>query len=86
MPRPKVDSRNAILATGIPVVTNKGVVGVEKILGSNRCGVLVPGLTENDLAAAARQALSLIEGEHVPEAYAKAVAPPRKSISRSTRA
>ena len=56
------------LAAGVPVVTNKGVGDVEKILGSNRCGVLVPGLTENDLAAAARQALGLIEGEHVPEA------------------
>ena len=47
---------------------NKGVGDVEKILGSNRCGVLVPGLTENDLAAAARRALGLIEGERVPEA------------------
>jgi len=56
------------LAAGVPVITNKGVGDVEKILGSNRCGVLVPGLTENDLAAAARQALSLIEGERVPEA------------------
>ena len=56
------------LAAGVPVVTNKGVGDVEKILGSNRCGVLVPGLTENDLAAAARRALGLIEGERVPEA------------------
>jgi glycosyltransferase involved in cell wall biosynthesis len=56
------------LAAGVPVVTNKGVGDVENILGSNQSGVLVPGLTENDLAAAARRALSLIEGERVPEA------------------
>ena len=56
------------LAAGVPVVTNKGVGDIETILGSNLCGVLVPGLTESDLAAAARQALGFIEGERVPKA------------------
>lgn len=55
------------LACGVPVVTNTGVGDVDKILGAQNCGVLVPGLTETDLSAAARQALTLLEGEAVPE-------------------
>ena len=55
------------LACGVPVVTNTGVGDVDKILGANRCGVLVPGLTETDLKAAARQALALLDGDDVPD-------------------
>ncbi|GMR22680.1 MAG: glycosyltransferase family 4 protein [Acidobacteriota bacterium] len=54
------------LACGVPVVTNTGVGDVDQILGANRCGVLVPGLTETDLKAAARQALALLDGDDVP--------------------
>ncbi len=54
------------LACGVPVVTNTGVGDVDKILGANRCGVLVPGLTEADLKTAARQALTLLDGDDVP--------------------
>jgi glycosyltransferase involved in cell wall biosynthesis len=54
------------LACGIPVVTNTGVGDVDKLLASNPCGVVVPGLTESDLQAAARQALALLEGDEVP--------------------
>lgn len=54
------------LACGVPVVTNTGVGDVDKILGARSCGVLVPGLTEADLKAAARQVLPFLEGEEVP--------------------
>jgi glycosyltransferase involved in cell wall biosynthesis len=54
------------LASGVPVVTNIGVGDVEDIVSQGHCGVLVPGLTDRDLAAASRQALSLLEGDEIP--------------------
>jgi glycosyltransferase involved in cell wall biosynthesis len=53
------------LATGVPVVTNTGVGDLDKILGSNRCGLLLPGLTDRELSAFARKALPLLEGASV---------------------
>lgn len=55
------------LASGVPVVTNTGVGDVDSILGNNPCGVIVSGLTESDLAAAARHALGLLDGDAVPD-------------------
>jgi glycosyltransferase involved in cell wall biosynthesis len=55
------------LAAGVPVVTNTGVGDVDRILGSNRCGFLLPGLTDRDLAVFARKVLPLLEGSDVPE-------------------
>ena len=54
------------LAAGVPVVTNTGVGDVDKILGSDRCGLLLPGLTDRELSAFARKALPLLEGDRVP--------------------
>jgi glycosyltransferase involved in cell wall biosynthesis len=54
------------LAAGVPVVTNTGVGDVDRILASNRCGLLLPGLTDRDLSVFARKALPLLEGSHVP--------------------
>jgi glycosyltransferase involved in cell wall biosynthesis len=51
------------LACGVPVVTNTGVGDVDRILASQRCGLLVPGLTDRDLSAFARQALPFLDGE-----------------------
>ena len=55
------------LAAGVPVVTNTGVGDVDRLLGSERCGILVSGLTDRDLAVFARKALPLLEGDAVPE-------------------
>ncbi len=55
------------LAAGVPVVTNTGIGDVDRILGAERCGLLLHGLTDRDLATAARNALPLLEGEGVPE-------------------
>jgi glycosyltransferase involved in cell wall biosynthesis len=55
------------LAAGVPVVTNTGVGDVDRILGSQRCGLLLSGLTERDLSAFARQALPFLEGDRVPD-------------------
>jgi glycosyltransferase involved in cell wall biosynthesis len=54
------------LAAGVPVVTNTGVGDLDKILGSARCGFLLPGLTDRELSAFARNALPLLEGATVP--------------------
>lgn len=53
------------LACGVPVATNTGVGDVDKLLQTNQCGVLLPGLTEADLKAAARQALTWLNGDEV---------------------
>jgi glycosyltransferase involved in cell wall biosynthesis len=55
------------LASGVPVVTNTGVGDVDRILGNERCGLLLPGLTDRDLAAFARSALPLLEGPTIPD-------------------
>jgi glycosyltransferase involved in cell wall biosynthesis len=55
------------LAAGVPVVTNTGVGDVDRILASDRCGLVLPGLTDRDLSAFAHKALSLLEGDGVPE-------------------
>ncbi len=55
------------LASGVPVVTNTGVGDLERILGSDRCGSLLPGLTDRELSAFARKALPLLEGDGVPD-------------------
>lgn len=55
------------LACGVPVVTNTGVGDVDAVFGDRRPGVLVPGLTENDLAVAARRALALLDGDTVAD-------------------
>ena len=55
------------LAAGVPVVTNTGVGDVDRILGSDRTGLLLPGLTDRDLSAFAKKALPLLEGDGVPE-------------------
>jgi glycosyltransferase involved in cell wall biosynthesis len=55
------------LACGVPVVTNTGVGDVEAILGSDRCGFLLPGLTDRELGAFAKKALPLLESDEVPE-------------------
>jgi glycosyltransferase involved in cell wall biosynthesis len=55
------------LAAGVPVVTNAGVGDVERVLASDRCGLLLPGLTDRDLSAFARQALPLLAGPDVPK-------------------
>ncbi len=57
------------LAAGIPVVTNTGVGDVDRILASDRCGLLLPGLTDRDLSAFAKKALPLLAGQEVPESY-----------------
>jgi glycosyltransferase involved in cell wall biosynthesis len=54
------------LACGVPVVTNTGVGDVEAILGSERCGFLLPGLTDRELGAFAKKTLPLLEGDEVP--------------------
>ncbi len=54
------------LAAGVPVVTNTGVGDVDRIL-SDRCGLVLPGLTDRDLSAFAKKALPLLEGDGVPE-------------------
>ena len=60
------------LAAGVPVITNTGVGDVDRILGSERTGLLVHGLTDRDLAVAAKKALPLLEGERVPMETARA--------------
>jgi glycosyltransferase involved in cell wall biosynthesis len=55
------------LAAGVPVVTNTGVGDIDRILASNRCGLVLPGLTDRDLSAFARQALPFLGGDGVPE-------------------
>jgi len=55
------------LAAGVPVVTNTGVGDVDRILASDRCGLVLPGLTDRDLSAFAKKALPLLEGDGVPE-------------------
>ena len=55
------------LACGVPVVTNTGVGDVDKLLGSSPASVLLPGMTEVELASGARQALSFLDGEAVPD-------------------
>ena len=55
------------LAAGVPVVTNTGVGDVDRILASDRCGLVLPGLTDRDLSAFAHKALPLLEGDGVPE-------------------
>jgi glycosyltransferase involved in cell wall biosynthesis len=54
------------LACGVPVVTNTGVGDVEAILGPDRCGFLLPGLTDRELGAFAKKTLPLLEGDQVP--------------------
>lgn len=56
------------LASGVPVVTNTGVGDLDKTLGSDRSGLLLPGLTDRELSAFARKALPLLEGEGVAQA------------------
>jgi len=60
------------LGAGVPVVTNTGVGDVDRILGSERAGLLLQGLTDRDLAVAAKKALPLLEGDRVPESTARA--------------
>jgi glycosyltransferase involved in cell wall biosynthesis len=55
------------LAAGVPVVTNTGVGDVDRILASDRCGLVLSGLTDRDLSAFAKKALSLLAGSAVPE-------------------
>jgi glycosyltransferase involved in cell wall biosynthesis len=55
------------LAAGVPVVTNTGVGDLDRILGSERFGLLLPGLTDRELSAFARKALPLLEGDSVPD-------------------
>jgi glycosyltransferase involved in cell wall biosynthesis len=55
------------LAAGVPVVTNTGVGDVDRILASDRYGLVLPGLTDRDLSAFAKKALPLLEGAGVPE-------------------
>ncbi len=55
------------LAAGVPVVANTGVGDLDRDLGSQRCGLLLRGLTERDLSAFARQALPFLEGDAVPD-------------------
>jgi len=55
------------LASGVPVVTNTGVGDVDKILETGRSGILVSGMRDTDLAAAARQSLELLQGDRTPE-------------------
>lgn len=60
------------LAAGVPVITNSGIGDLDCILGSERAGLLVQGLTDRDLAVAARKALPLLEGQNVPAETARA--------------
>jgi glycosyltransferase involved in cell wall biosynthesis len=55
------------LAAGVPVATNTGVGDVDRILSPDRCGLVLPGLTDRDLSAFAHKALPLLEGDGVPE-------------------
>jgi glycosyltransferase involved in cell wall biosynthesis len=56
-----------LLACGVPVVTNTGIGDVDRILAGRRCGLVLPGLTDRDLAAFARQALPYLEGERTSD-------------------
>ncbi len=49
------------------MVTNTGVGDVDRVLASDRCGIVLPGLTDRDLSAFAHKALPLLEGDEVPE-------------------
>jgi glycosyltransferase involved in cell wall biosynthesis len=55
------------LAAGVPVVTNTGIGDVDRILGSDRAGFLLPGLTDRELSAFARKALPMLEGDATSE-------------------
>ncbi len=55
------------LGCGVPIATNTGVGDLDQLLGSGRTGLLLPGLTDRDLAAHARKALAFLEGDQVPE-------------------
>ncbi|HXV59276.1 MAG TPA: glycosyltransferase [Vicinamibacteria bacterium] len=55
------------LASGVPVITNTGVGDLDHLLSEERCGLLLPGLTDRDLDAAAKKALPLLEGDAVPQ-------------------
>ena len=55
------------LGAGVPVVTNTGVGDVDRILASDRSGIVLPGLTDRDLSAFAHKALPFLEGDQVPE-------------------
>jgi glycosyltransferase involved in cell wall biosynthesis len=55
------------LAAGVPVVANTGVGDVDRILASERGGLVLSGLTDRDLSSFARKALPLLEGDAVPE-------------------
>jgi glycosyltransferase involved in cell wall biosynthesis len=55
------------LAAGVPVVTNTGVGDVDRILGADRSGLLLPGLTDRELSAFAHKALPLLEGDAATE-------------------
>ncbi len=55
------------LAAGVPVATNTGVGDLDRILAGDRCGLLLPGLTDRELSSFARKALPLLEGPSVPD-------------------
>jgi glycosyltransferase involved in cell wall biosynthesis len=55
------------LAAGVPVIANTGVGDVDRILTSERGGLVLSGLTDRDLSSFARKALPLLEGDAVPE-------------------
>lgn len=55
------------LASGVPVVTNTGVGDLDHLLREEKCGLLLPGLTDRDLDAAAKKVLPLLEGDAVPK-------------------
>ena len=55
------------LASGVPVITNTGVGDLDHLLREERCGLLLPGLTDRDLDAAAKKVLPLLQGDAVPQ-------------------
>jgi glycosyltransferase involved in cell wall biosynthesis len=76
------------LGAGVPVVTNTGVGDVDRILSSDRCGIVLPGLTDRDLSAFAHKALPLLEGGEVPKAirqHCRTVAAEHFALTEGTR-
>jgi len=55
------------LAAGVPVVANTGVGDVDRVITSERGGLVLSGLTDRDLSSFARKALPLLEGDAVPD-------------------
>ncbi len=76
------------LGAGVPVVTNTGISNVDRILASDRCGMVLPGLTDRDLSAFAHKALPLLEGDDVPEPvrhHCRTVAAEHFALTEGTR-